>query len=226
MSFDRNPRFGADASYESSARRVADLLWETTKGDLASAPKSYLETLRHDFSDGRISMLELIDRIDLGSDATYEEYCEAIDRLLCVDSGQWPNPDSVQELQLSKLDFEIEPEFDFSEFDDMFDFADQPSGEAPTQAPPPQGGQAAAPQDPLSSKMELFFKKVIASVYLDGVSNVTDAEGNPPNEANNYLMADDGKSFSGKFYDDNMGKPKEFPFSITEGSDGKWAIKY
>ena len=227
MSFDRNPRFGADASYESSARRVADLLWETTKGDLASAPKSYLETLRHDFSDGRISMLELIDRSDLGAEATYEEYCEAIDRLLCVDSGQWPNPDSVQELQLSKLDFEIEPEFDFSEFDDMFDFADQPSGEAPTQAPPPQGGQAAAPQDPLSSKMELFFKKVIASVYLDGVSNVTDAEGNPPNQANNYLMAQDGKSFSGKFYDQNPGgQAKEFPFTITEGSSGKWTIKY
>jgi hypothetical protein len=226
MSFDRNPRFGADASYESSARRVADLLWETTKGDLSAAPKSYLETLRHDFSDGKVSMLELIDRIDLGSDATYEEYCEAIDRLLSVDSSRWPNPDSVQELQLSKLDFEIEPDFDFSEFDDMFDFADQPSGEAPTQAPPPQGGQAAPSQDPLSSKMELFFKKVIASVYLDGVTNVTDAEGNPPNEANNYLMSPDGKSFSGKFYDDNMGKPKEFPFNITEGSDGKWAIKY
>ena len=226
MSFDRNPRFGADASYESSARRVADLLWETTKGDLSAAPKSYLETLRHDFSDGKVSMLELIDRIDLGSDATYEEYCEAIDRLLSVDSSRWPNPDSVQELQLSKLDFEIEPDFDFSEFDDMFDFADQPSGEAPTQAPPPQGVQAAPSQDPLSSKMELFFKKVIASVYLDGVTNVTDAEGNPPNEANNYLMSPDGKSFSGKFYDDNMGKPKEFPFNITEGSDGKWAIKY
>jgi hypothetical protein len=226
MSFDRNPRFGADASYESSARRVADLLWETTKGDLAAAPKSYLETLRHEYSDGKVSMLELIDRIDLGSDATYEEYCETIDRLLSVDSSRWPNPDSVEELQLSKLDFEIEPDFDFSEFDDMFDFADQPSGEAPTQAPPPQGGQPAAPQDPLSSKMELFFKKVIASVYLDGVTNVTDAEGNPPNEANNYLMSPDGKSFAGKFYDDNMGKPKEFPFTITEGSNGQWSIKY
>ena len=74
--------------------------------------------------------------------------------------------------------------------------------------------------------MELFFKKVISSVYLDGVSNVTDVEGNPPNEANNYLMAEDGKSFAGKFIDDNLGKPKEFSFVISEKPDGTWSIKY
>jgi hypothetical protein len=229
MVFDRNPRFGADQNYETGARRVADLLWETTQGDITSAPKSYLENFRHEYSDGKVSMLELIDRIDLGSDATYEEYCEAVEKLLSVDSERWPNPDSVHEVQLSKLDYEIEPDLDFSEFDDLFDFADQPSGEAPTQAPPPQGGEAPAPQggqDPLSSKMELFFKKVISSVYLDGVSSVTDVEGNPPNEANNYLLSEDGKSFAGKFVDDNLGKPKEFPFTITEKPDGTWAIKY
>jgi hypothetical protein len=74
--------------------------------------------------------------------------------------------------------------------------------------------------------MELFFKKVISSVYLDGVSSVTDVEGNPPNEANNYLLSEDGKSFAGKFVDDNLGKPKEFAFTITEKPDGTWAIKY
>jgi len=147
-------------------------------------------------------MLELIDRIDLGPDATYDEYCEVVDALLCVDPSQWPDPDSVVELQTEKLKFEIEPEpVEFSEVD----FA----------------------EGDLSTKMETFLKKVIASVYLDGVSDVSDEEGNPPNEANNYLLSDDGKSFSGVFYDSNPGgKPKKFSFEISEKSDGSWQIRY
>jgi hypothetical protein len=85
-------------------------------------------------------------------------------------------------------------------------------------------GQPAA--DPLSSKMELFFKKVISSVYLDGVGSVTDINGNPPNAANNYLMAPDGKSFTGKFYDQAAAEGKEFPFQIMENQSGTWTIKY
>ena len=203
MAYDRNPKFGADQSFSESARRVADLLWNTVGTNFSEFPRSYLETLRHDFADGRISMLELIDRIDLGPDATYDEYCEVIDTLLSVDPSQWPAADSVLQVQASKLDFEIEPEpLDFDEFE----FAEG---------------------DDMSSKMETFLKKVIASVYLDGVTDVTDASGNPPNEANNYLMADDGKSFNGIFYDAAPGeKPKQFSFTISEKSDGNWQISY
>jgi hypothetical protein len=216
MTFDRNPKFGADASYENSARRVADLLWETTGGQPSQFPRSYIETLQHDFADGKVSMLELIDRVDLKEDATYEEYCEVIDALMSVDPGDWPDPDSVQELQTSKLPYNVEPEFDFSEFD----FADKVMSEETVV----EEGQASG--DPLSAKMEMFFKKVIASVYLDGVDSVTDAQGNPPAESNNYLMAEDGKSFSGIFYDQQGQKPKQFPFSIIESSSGQWSIKY
>ena len=203
MAYDRNPKFGADQSFSESARRVADLLWNTVGTNFSEFPRSYLETLRHDFADGRISMLELIDRIDLGPDATYDEYCEVIDTLLSVDPSQWPAADSVLQVQAGKLDFEIEPEpLDFDEFE----FAEG---------------------DDMSSKMETFLKKVIASVYLDGVTDVTDASGNPPNEANNYLMADDGKSFNGIFYDAAPGeKPKQFSFTISEKSDGNWQISY
>jgi hypothetical protein len=81
--------------------------------------------------------------------------------------------------------------------------------------------------DPLSSKMELFFKKVISSVYQDGVTEVTDLQGNPPNSSNNYLMSPDGKSFSGIFYDSPPNETaKKFPFKITEGANGQWQIKY
>jgi hypothetical protein len=219
MTFDRNNRFGVDASYESSARRVADLLWETTKGDLSSVPQSYLETFRHDFSDGNLSMLEFIDRVNLGSDATYEDYCEAVDKLMSVPPSSWPknlDNEDIYAVYPSELKYNIEPDYDFSEFD----FADELIAEEEVVTE----GQPAA--DPLSSKMELFFKKVISSVYLDGVGSVTDVNGNPPNAANNYLMAPDGKSFTGKFYDQAAAEGKEFPFQIMENQSGAWTIKY
>jgi len=228
MSFDRNPKFGLDQSFSEGARRVADLLWKTTNGDLTAFPRSYLENLRHDFADGKVSMVELIDRVDLGPDATYDDYCEVVDSLLRVDPNHWPDPDTVVQVPFGRLDYEIESEMDFSEFD----FADEVIEEAAIEKGP-QGtvaeeGVAVEEQvDPLSEKMELFFKKVISSVYLDGVTNVTDNQGNPPNQSNNYLMSDDGKQFSGIFYDSVDGeKPKQFPFEISEGVTGKWNITY
>lgn len=215
MTFDRNPKFGADQNFSEGARRVTDLLWENTGGDLSAFPRSYLENLRHDFADGKVSMLELIDRVDLGPEATYDDYCEVVESLMSVDPSQWPEPDSVVQVPAGRLDYEIEPELDFSEFD----FAEGVIEEAAVV-------EETAP-DPLSDKMELFFRKVIASVYLDGVTNVTDSQGNPPNQANNYLMSDDGKKFSGIFYDNAPGEqPKQFPFVISEGAAGKWNISY
>lgn len=206
MAYDRNPQFGKDQSFSEGARRVADLLWDTTCGDVSAFPKSYLENLRYEFSDGKVSMLELIDRVDLGPEATYEDYCEVVDALMSVEPGQWPNPDSVLEVPSGHLQHEVEPDLDFSEFN----FVEE--------APAASG---------MSEKMELFFKKVISSVYLDGVTAVTDMEGNPPNEANNYLLSEDGKQFTGVFYDSPPNeKAKSFPFVISEKGDGNWQIKY
>jgi hypothetical protein len=228
MAYDRNPKFGEDRAFADGAKRVTDLLWETTGGNLSAFPASYLETLRHEFSEGTISMLEIIDRINLGPDATYDDYCEVVDALLEVDPSRWPNPEDVIETPASLL-FEIEPDYDFSEFD----FADEVLEEAAVAKGP--GGAVAeeavmeeqTPADPLSDKMETFFKKVISSVYMDGVTDVTDAQGNPPNASNNYLMAPDGKSFSGIFYDSPpTEKARQFPFTITENQQGKWQIKY
>ena len=213
MVLDRNPKFSENTYFDISARKVTDLLWETTGGDPSKFPVSYLETLRHDYSDGKVSMLELMDRIDLGENATYEDYCEVVDKLICVDSSAWPNPSSITEVQTSKLLYEIEPEFNFSEFD----FADEVIEEE----------VAVGEVDTMSDKMETFLKKVISSVYLDGVTEVTDVEGNPPNSQNNYLLSEDGKTFQGIFYDSPPNESaKKFPFQITEGADNQWSIKY
>ena len=229
MAFDRNPAFGKDQAFTEGARRVADMLWETTGGDLTAFPKSYLESLRHEYADGQLSMLELIDRVDLGPDATYDDYCEAVDALIAVDYGQWPHPDSVIEVPVGHLLHEIEPVSDYSE---ILDFADEIIAEASALETPQgdvveEGAEEVETVDPLSDKMEIFFKKVISSVYMDGVTEVTDMQGNPPNEANNYLMAPDGKSFAGIFYDSPPNEQaKKFPFKITETTPDKWSIKY
>lgn len=216
MTFDRNPKFGQDQAFVEGAYRTADFLWNAAEGDVSQFPKSYLENLRHEFSNGKISMLELIDRVDLGPDASYDEYCEMIDSLIFTDPAIWPVPDDVVEVPFDSLEYEIEPEFDFSE---IYDFAQEFENAA---AQPTTDGP-----DPMSEKIEQFFKKVIASVYREGVTAVTDAAGNPPNKANSYLMSPDGKVFSGMFYDSPPGeKALKFPFSITEGSDGQWQIKY
>jgi len=215
MAFDRNPRFGKDQAFAEGATRVADMLWETTRGDLSAFPQSYLENLRYEFADGKVSMLELIDRVNLGPDATYEDYCEVVDALMQVDPDKWPEPEAVIEVPAGHLLYEIEPDLDFSEFD----FAEEIVEE--------EAVVEEQTTDPLSDKMELFFKKVISSVYLDGVTEVTDLQGNPPNQANNYLMAPDGKSFSGIFYDSPPNEEaKKFPFKIMEGANGQWQIKY
>ncbi len=203
MSYDRNPKFGADAAFSEGARRVADLLWENTSGDLAAVPSSYLETLRHEFADGRVSMMELIDRVDLGPGATYEDYCEVVDALMAVDPEQWPDPSSVEVVSSDRLLYELDSPADFSEFDTE-DFAEGDIG----------------------TKMESFLRKVIGTVYLDGVGKITDNNGKPPSEDNNFLLSEDGKEFSGMFFDKQKPREKHYPFTISEKSDGQWSIRY
>jgi hypothetical protein len=107
MVFDRNPQFGKDQSFAEGAVRATDFLWNNTNGDLTSFPKSYLENLRHEFLDGDVSMLELMDRVDLGPNASYEDYCEVRDILLKVDPARWPNPESVVEIYADDLKYQI-----------------------------------------------------------------------------------------------------------------------
>jgi hypothetical protein len=214
MVFDRNPKHGKDQSFSEGARRVADLLWKATGGDVSQFPKSYLENLRHEFSDGKVSMLELIDRVDLGPDATYDDYSEVIELLLYADPARFTNVPAVVEIQPSQLEFELDDtELDFSEFDFAEDIIEQPAQ-----------GQA---QDPVSAKMELFLKKVISSVYVQGITEVTDTQGNPPNSANNYLLSEDGTFFSGIFYDSPPNEQaRQYPFKISNKGGDDWQIEY
>jgi hypothetical protein len=226
MTYDLNPKFGVDQHYSETAREIADLLWEVTNGDPSAFPRSYLENFRHNYEDGKVSMLELIDRVDLGPDATYEDYCEVVDLLMEVDPAEFGNPDSIVEIQPSHLSYELESDFDFSEFSFAEDIVEEEMVAEGPDGMVAEGAIAEAP-DPMSDKMELFLKKVISSVYRDGVTAVTDKEGNPPNQANNYLLSPDGSKFEGIFYDSPPNEQaKKFPFVIVDKGGENWAIQY
>jgi hypothetical protein len=204
MFIDLNPKFGTDFRNASNARKVADMLWGVTGGDFTKVPPSYMNQMGFEYSDGSISLLDQLNKVEF-SEGTYQEFSDVVDHLIRVDSEDWPDRDSILSIQSEKLlkdtgiDFRESAGFDFS----------------------------YAEKRDMSRKMELFFRKVISSVYTDGVTSVTDKNGNPPNAQNNYLMAPDGKSFSGIFYDSNNEvKPKKFSFNIKENSDGNWEISY
>lgn len=206
MVLDRNPSFGRDEQFEMNARNVANILWQATGGDFSKVPASYLETLSHSYNDGSESFLSQLHKVDFSEGTTEEEFWGVVEELIRVDPENWPEPEFIESIPSGKLLYEIEPEpFDFSEFD--WDFA--------------------SPAD-MSDKVELFLKKTIASVYTDGVTAVTDKEGNPPNARNSYLMSADGKSFSGIFHDAPVGEEndKHFPFVISENKKGAWQIQY
>ncbi len=197
---DTNPKFGADQNYAATATRVADTLWEACKGDISTIPQHYLDQLAYEYSDGRESLLPALDRItNDGERVTYEEFSEAVSAL--IQGSEYYGPDSVTEIPIGKL-LTPPPAEDFSEFDfDSVEFAEGDMG----------------------GKVAKFLAKIISSVYTDGVTRVTDQQGNPPSEENNFLMSQDGTKFSGLFFD-AVGK-KKFPFQISE-KNGKWSIAY
>lgn len=205
MSLDSNPSFGTDERYRMNAHRAVETLWQATGGDIAKAPVHYLNSLSHKYSDGSVSLLPALGKVEFSEGCSQGEFWEVVDCLIKVNPKEWPDSEFIESIPSGKLLYEIEPEFDFTESD--WDFA--------------------TPGDK-SDKVELFLKKVIASVYTDGVTSVTDKDGNPPNARNNYLMSPDGKTFSGIFHDapPSGENDKHFAFVIREKKDGNWEIRY
>lgn len=201
MVFDLNPEFGEDSRKANSARKVAEMLRQTSGGDFSKVPSRYLSSMGFEYSDGTVSLLDQLDKVEFSSNS-YDEFSEVVDRLIRVDSSDWPDPESIVSIQSEKLLREDDSRYD--ELDWFF-----------------------AENKDMSRKIELFMRKLISSVYTDGVTSVSDVKGNPPSAQNNYLMASDGKSFSGIFYDSGEGgTPKKFPFKIKENSKGSWEIVY
>jgi len=199
MTYDANPSFTGDKNRFNEVIATSQTLWKACGGDLSKIPQSYLDNMGFSYSDGSVSLLNLLNKVTL-SDGTFEEFSEVVEKLAFTTLESWPNNSSILEIQSEKLLDDGMTEFDFSE--SVFEFA---------------GGKD------MSEKVEIFLRGVISTVYRDGVSSVTDLEGNPPNNANNYLMGGNGESFEGVFYEN---PEKSFNFKISKKKDGTWQIAY
>ena len=153
------------------------MLWEASEGDPLSIPADYCEHLRHEYVDGDISLVSLLNKFDYTEGLEDFEVEEAIEMLGKVSPEDWPNIQDIEGVSVEDLLHvydENASEFDFVE-------------------------------DNLSTaeKVEKVLIEVISSVFGDRVSTVRSEKGYYANPKNNFLQEDDG-TFAGTFeYDGN-----------------------
>jgi len=153
------------------------MLWEASKGDPLSIPADYCEHLRHEYVDGDISLVSLLNKFDYTEGLEDFEIEEAIEMLGKVRPEDWPNVEDIEGVSVEDLLHvydENASEFDFVE-------------------------------DNLSTaeKVEKVLIEVISSVFGDRVSTIRSEKGYYANPKNNFLQEDDG-TFAGTFeYDGN-----------------------
>ena len=153
------------------------MLWEASEGDPLSIPADYCEHLRHEYVDGDISLVSLLNKFDYTERLEDFEVEEAIEILGKVSPEDWPNIQDIEGVSVEDLLHvydENASEFDFVE-------------------------------DNLSTaeKVEKVLIEVISSVFGDRVSTVRSEKGYYANPKNNFLQEDDG-TFAGTFeYDGN-----------------------
>jgi hypothetical protein len=179
--------------------RVAKQLVDAVGGDASKIPQDWADQLTVSYtepeSEGRENWLNLLPKMTgVVTESTLQE-------MAWVDPSKLPPQDYVESLWPES--FSEAEEADFSEFfqDDSEDFAEEGLS---------------------GPKMTKFLKAVIETVYLDGIDNVVSMTGEPPSEANNYLLNEDGTKFEGQFND----AKKVFTFVISEDEPEQWSIMY
>ncbi len=153
------------------------MLWEASNGDLSSIPANYCEHLRHEYADGDISLVALLNKFDYTEELEDFEIDEAIEALGKVDPDDWPNIDEIEGVSVEEL-LRV-----YNEGASEFNFV----------------------EDNLSTaeKVEKVLIEVISSVFGDKVSTIRSEKGYFANPKNNFLQEDDG-TFAGTFeYDGN-----------------------
>jgi hypothetical protein len=166
-----------DSAYTAKYLGISRMLWEASKGDPLSIPADYCEHLRHEYVDGDISLVSLLNKFDYTEGLEDFEVEEAIEMLGKVSPEDWPNIQDIEGVSVEDLLHvydENASEFDFVE-------------------------------DNLSTaeKVEKVLIEVISSVFGDRVSTVRSEKGYYANPKNNFLQEDDG-TFAGTFeYDGN-----------------------
>ena len=153
------------------------MLWEASEGNPSDIPEDYCEHLKHEYIDGDISLVSLLNKFDYTEGLEDFEIEEAIEALGKVSPEDWPAVEDVQGVSVEEL-LKVYDE-DASSFDYV--------------------------EDNLSTaeKTEKVLIEVISSVFGDKVSTIRSEKGYFANPKNNFLQEDDG-TFAGTFeYDGN-----------------------
>ena len=167
----------ADAAYQAKFLPMARLLWDASQGVPQDIPSDYCEHLHHEYIDGDISLVPLLNRFDYTEGLEDFEVEEAIEMLGKVSPTDWPHFEDIEGVSVEEL-LRIYDE-DASEFDFV--------------------------EDNLSTaeRVEKVLIEVISSVFGDRVSNIRSEKGYFANPKNNFLQEEDG-TFAGTFnYGDN-----------------------
>jgi len=173
------------------------MLWQASAGNPANIPVDYCEHLNHEYLDGDISLVPLLNRFESFSELEEEEIEEAIEMLGKVSPEDWPNVEDIEGISLEEM---------LRVYDDIatglvdYEYV----------------------EDNLSAaeKVEKCLIEVISSVFGDKVSTIRSEKGYYANPKNNFLQEDDG-TFAGTFeYDGN-----KYIFEVAPAENG-WICTY
>ena len=105
----------ADAAYQTKYLGIARMLWQASEGDPASIPENYCEHLSHEYIDGDISLVSLLNKFESFSELEDQEIEEAVEMLGKVNPEDWPSVEEIEGVSLEDL-LRVYDE-DVSEFD-------------------------------------------------------------------------------------------------------------
>ena len=179
-----------DGAYQSKYLAIARMLWDASKGNPGSIPDSYCEHLYHQYVDGSISLVPLLNRFEIEGELEDYEFEEAIEILGKVDSEDWPFEEDVQAVDIEQLLREGSEQEELSH-----DYVEDNLG--------------------TSDKVQKALKAVIESVFNSEVTSVRSKSGSYPSSNNNFLQESDG-TFTGQFQSGDY----EFEFQIAPTESG------
>jgi hypothetical protein len=179
-----------DSQYQAKYLEVAKMLWNASEGDPSRIPEHYAAYLSHTYSDGYVSLVQLLPLFENFDETTGEEFEEVVEHLSKVNPSEWPNTEDVQSLDVQKL------------YDSLSEIAEH---------------EYSYVEDNLSTseKAERTLKAALENVFGDKIDTVRSKSGRFPTPDNNFLQESDG-TFAGKFKHGDH----EFEFEIFPDESG------
>lgn len=191
-----------DSAYQARYLSAARLLWDASHGVPQDIPESYCEHLHHEYVDGDVSLVPLLNRFDYAEDLEDYELDEVIEMLGKVSPNDWPALEDVEVVNAEQLLhlFDTDETLDDESLTHSMNFVEDNLGTA--------------------EKVEKVLAKVIESVLGEPVENVRGAKGSFPSPENNFLQEEDG-TFAGTFTHNN----REYKFEVAPQESG-WLCTY